>query len=510
MLEDVRELKEILEIEKLSSLLERFYLATGLANFIVDMEGTVLHGVGWQSICTEFHRKNNVSAERCFQSDTILANSIKKNKKHSIYICQNGMVDGATPIIIDEIHVGNLFIGQFFFEKPDKDYFLKQAEEFGFDKEKYIAALEACPVYKKETILKYLNFFDEFISMICESALKTIKQKKQNQEKDKRAAELTVANKELVYQTGEKADRAAELVIADEELAFQTGEKADRAAELIIANKELLFQNVEKEKRAAELLIANKKLVKQKGMIEVLNDQLEDRVMERTAQLESANKELESLSYSISHDLKAPLRHIIGYDALLVKKYINLLPADGRQYLENISNATKNMGELIDGLLQFSRTGRIEMNQSILNMNTIVEDYIKPIQEEDVEHRIVFHIGPMPLVFGDLDMMKSVWGNLLENAVKFTRKKELAVITIGAEQTKRGTIFYIKDNGAGFDMSYASKLFTVFQRLHSREDYEGTGIGLATVQRVIARHGGKIWAEAKVGDGGSLLFYAPK
>jgi len=328
----------------------------------------------------------------------------------------------------------------------------------------------------------------------------------QNEEKDKRAAELVLANRELIFQTGEKADRAAELKIADKELAFQTGEKADRAAELLIANKELRFQNSEKEKRAIELFKANTELVIQKEKIEDLNEQLENRVRERTAQLESANKELESLSYSISHDLKAPLRHIIGYDALLVKKYINLLPDEGRRYLENISSATKNMGELIDGLLQFSRTGRIEMKQSVLNMNAIVDAYIQPILEADEKHRIVFNIDSMPLAFGDLEMIKSVWGNLIENAVKFTRKNELAKITIAAEQTENETIYCIIDNGAGFDMSQASKLFTVFQRFHSREDYEGTGIGLATVQRVITRHGGRIWAKSKVGEGAAFYF----
>jgi len=318
--------------------------------------------------------------------------------------------------------------------------------------------------------------------------------------------ELIIANKELAFQTEEKADRAAELVIADKELAFQNEEKDKRAAELVIANKELIFQNAEKEKRAAELLIANKKLVKQKKMIEELNDQLENRVIERTAQLESANKELEALSYSIAHDLKAPLRHITGYDELLMKKYADLLPEEGHQYLDNISSTAKNMGELIDGLLQFSRIGRIEINKEVLNMNDIIDTYIQPIIEEDTEHRIEFNINRMPLAFGDLEMMRSVWANLIENAVKFTSGKDVAKIAIGADETENDITFYIKDNGAGFDMKYISKLFSIFQRLHSREDYEGTGIGLATVQRVIMRHGGRIWAKAKVGEGAAFYF----
>src|SRR5665648_223781 len=331
----------------------------------------------------------------------------------------------------------------------------------------------------------------------------------QNEEKDKRAAELILANRELIFQTGEKADRAAELVIADKELAFQIGEKADRAAELLIANKELVIQNEEneeREKRAVELVIANKELFIQREKTEELNNQLESRVTERTAQLESVNKELEAFSYSVSHDLQAPLRHITGYISLLVKKYMNLLPEEGRRYLDNISFSATNMGELIDGLLQFSRTGRIEMNQKLLDMNEIVDALIQPNREQDQQHRIEFHINPLPPAFGDLEMIKSVWNNLIENAIKFSGKKDLAKISIGAEKNEPEIIYYIKDNGAGFDMNYAAKLFTVFQRLHSQEDFEGTGIGLATVQKIITRHGGRIWTEAKAGEGAAFYF----
>ena len=259
-LEDIINLKEILEIEKLSRLLEQFYSATGIANFIVDLNGNILHGAGWKSICTDFHRKHEISSERCLKSDTILSNRLKKKEKHTIYICQNGLVDVATPIIINAVHVANLFIGQFFFETPDKEFFIKQAEELGFDKEKYMNALEKCHVYNKKTVIKYLDFFSELINMVGDSALKTIKQSKQEEEKADRAAELLIADEELIYQNEEKDKRATELIIANKELAFQNIEKEKRATELIIANKELAFQNIEKEKRAAELIIANKEL----------------------------------------------------------------------------------------------------------------------------------------------------------------------------------------------------------------------------------------------------------
>jgi diguanylate cyclase (GGDEF)-like protein len=293
--EDNRVLKETLDIKKLSVLLKQFYSATGLANSIVDINGNILHGVGWTNICTEFHRKNKISAERCLQSDTILANRLKKKGKYSIYICQNGMVDVAIPIFIDGVHVANVFIGQFFFETPNKDFFIKQSEELGFDEGKYLNALKKCKVYNKKTILQFLDFFNSLINMFSESEELIIADKEliyqngekadraaelliadkelafQNDEKAERAAELLIANKELIYQKGEKADRAAELIIANKELVFQIGEKADRAAELIVANKELAFQNEEKDKRAAELIIINKELTLQNEKISYIN-----------------------------------------------------------------------------------------------------------------------------------------------------------------------------------------------------------------------------------------------
>ncbi|MGV8907144.1 MAG: sensor histidine kinase [Acetobacterium sp.] len=259
-----------------------------------------------------------------------------------------------------------------------------------------------------------------------------------------------------------------------------------------------------------ELSMAIKELTVQKEKIDDLYNELEYRVIERTSQLESVNRELEALSYSISHDLKAPLRHMAGYVSLLVNKYSDMLPEEGRHYFDMISLSARNMGELIDGLLEFSRSGRIELKRKCLNMNEIVAELIQPLIEQELEPRIEFKIGPLPLIFGDSEMIKAVWSNLIENAVKFSSKKDVIKISIGVNENENDLVFYIKDNGVGFDMNYASKLFMVFQRLHSKEDYEGTGVGLATVQRIIARHGGKIWAESKVERGAIFYFSLPK
>jgi len=467
--EDINDLKEILDIEKLSRLLEQFYRATGLANSIVDLKGNILHGVGWKSICTEFHRKHKISSERCLKSDTILANRLKKKEKYSIYICQNGMVDVATPIIIDGVHVANLFIGQFFFETPDKDFFIKQAQELGFDKEKYMKALEECHVYNKETILRYLDFFSGLVNMIGELALKAINQKKQVAEITNKGEQVEAANaaisKALKYNRNlietsldplvikgpngiitdvntatEKATGLPreKIIGTDFSEYFTEPDKARVAYKQVfdigkVINYELNLKHIN---GSSIPVLYNASVYKDDegeviGVFAAARDittirKAENDLIYLKNNLESANKELEAFSYSVSHDLKAPLRHITGYISLLVKKYIDLLPEEGRHYLDNISYSTKNMGELIDGLLQFSKTGKTDMNQRLLDMNGIVDALIQPDREQDQQHRIEFHINPLPPAFGDLAMIKSTWNNLIENAVKFSKKKDLA------------------------------------------------------------------------------------
>ncbi len=321
----------------------------------------------------------------------------------------------------------------------------------------------------------------------------------QNEEKEKRADELIIANKELLFQNEEKEKRADELGIANKELLFQNEEKEKRAAELVIANKELAFQNEEKEKRADELIIANKELLFQ-------NEEKE----KRAAELSIANKQLESFSYSVSHDLRAPLRHIDGYVDLLLRRFYDTLPDKAKHYLDNIADSSRQMGILIDDLLQFSRTGRQEMRQTELDMNSIVQEVLKPIKQDNPNRNIEWHIATMPPIYGDQALLRLVWTNLLSNAVKFTRNREKAIITITVRDEKDEFIFEVTDNGVGFDMQYAQKLFDVFQRLHPTDEFEGTGIGLANVRQIILKHGGRTWAEAKPDEGATFYFSLPK
>jgi light-regulated signal transduction histidine kinase (bacteriophytochrome) len=229
-------------------------------------------------------------------------------------------------------------------------------------------------------------------------------------------------------------------------------------------------------------------------------------VAERTSQLESANKELEAFSYSVSHDLRAPLRAVDGFSQALVEDFGDLLPEDGRQFLATIRGETQRMGELIDDLLTFSRLSRASLESLPIDTGSLVQSILMDLTAEHSSRKVVVSVGVLPVQDGDRSLMRQVWINLLSNAFKYTGRREQARIEVGSFTQAGETVFFVKDNGAGFDMRYVNKLFGVFQRLHRAEDYEGTGVGLAIVQRIVHRHGGRVWAEGVVNEGATFYF----
>jgi two-component system, sensor histidine kinase and response regulator len=236
----------------------------------------------------------------------------------------------------------------------------------------------------------------------------------------------------------------------------------------------------------------------------------QEALQQLNAKLEAANHELEAFSYSVSHDLQAPLRHIDGFVGLLGRSLADRLEAKDQRYLTTIGESARRMSQLINDLLNFSRMGRATMSLADVNLNDVLQETIRSSETETTGRRIVWKLEPLPTVRADLALMRQVVINLVSNAIKYTRTREVAEISVGWQAGSIETIFFVRDNGVGFDMRYADKLFGVFQRLHSATEFEGTGIGLANVRRIVARHGGRTWAESQPGAGATFYFSLPK
>ena len=292
--------------------------------------------------------------------------------------------------------------------------------------------------------------------------------------------------------------------LADRELALRVSEERYRAI------------NVELEQRVAErtaqLQSANEALREEIRQRQEAQDEiswLNEDLLRRGTALELANRDLESFSYSVSHDLRAPLRGVDGYVHILAEEAGDSLSPDHREYLEKISRNVRKMAVLIDDLLAFARLNRQQLSKTTVNPRTLVTEALAALETEREGRQLDIRIGDLPPCQADPNLLRQVYINLLGNALKFSRQRLPAIIDIGSHCEGDCTVYHVRDNGAGFDMAHAAKLFGVFERLHAGSEFEGTGVGLAIVQRIIHRHGGTVWAEGKVDEGASFYFTLP-
>ena len=558
------ELGDIFDGPALQSLMNGFYKLARMPMSIIDLKGRMLVGVGWQEICTRFHRAHPDTCRHCMESDLELTRGIAAGEFRQ-YKCKNNMWDVATPILVGGRHVGNLFMGQFFFEDEPLDYafFRSQALKYGFNEEEYIAALEAVPRLSRESLDAGMGFFQDFADMLSKLSYSNIKLARSLTERETLMQSLSQSEmrlsraQEIAHLGSWELDLVKnELTWSDEAyriFGLRPGEFGasyeaflaavhpdDRPAvdEAYSGSIREGRDNYEIEHRVVrrdtgEIRIVHEKcehfrdeggrIIRSVGMVHDITERkrAEEGLLQRTAELEAANRELESFCYSVSHDLRTPLRSIAGFSQVLADDYHNKLDQEGQDSLDRIIAATKRMGQLIDDLLTLAHLSRTEIKLEQVNLSDMAETIVRDLRLAEPDRRVEFVHADAMVVEGDGKLLRIALENIIGNAWKFTGKQPLARIEFSAfkagppeegpghdtEQTEPGkTVYYVRDNGVGFDMIFKHKLFNLFQRLHPQREFSGTGIGLATVKSIINRHGGQVWIEGETGRGVTVYF----
>ena len=537
------QLQNLVDIPNLQMLMNRFHAATGIPVGILASDGEILVATGWQDICTKFHRIHPVTAARCRQSDAYI-NTHLSTQDYVQYKCRNGLWDLAVPIIIADEHVATLFMGQLFYDDEEihEEFYRQQAREFGFDVDNYLEALRRVPIYSREKVRQIMAFYTTFVNFLVNTGLANYQRAEAEKALrvqfeqlfaifDAIEAVLYVADMEthdLLYLNsygeatfgkdwhGKKCYTVLQAK-QSEPCAFCTNDRLVASGKPLPSHQweyqnskcERYYQCIDRaitwgDGRLVRLEIAFD-ITERKRMgeeIEILNTELAAHACE----LENANHELEAFNYSVSHDLRRHITIISGYSELVLELSADRLDEKTTGYLQQVNRFALQMGQLIETLLNFSLLTRSAMARTTVDLTTIARELLASLQASEPDRAVVCTIADGLSAEGDPKLLEIVLENLLGNAWKYTGVRETAQIEFGASLDGAETVFFVRDNGAGFDMAHAAKLFRPFERLPGTGEIPGHGIGLATVQRIIQRHGGRVWAEASTDHGATFCF----
>ena len=551
----VHALGDLIDIDRLQRMCDSLSAAADVALAVLAPGGAVLAAAGWQDICTELLRREETTLAGCLESELRITPrhfDVIEAPEQIDHKCAGGLRDAALPLIVNGEHLANVFIGQFFYDDDviDAAAFCAPARRLGRDAPACLEALAHIPVLSHERIARTIDFLADFVVMLAETGLSALQRDREREalreSEDKfskafhrspdailitRVSDglITDANDGFVRLSGYTREEAVgKTTIALDlwadprgrrrmisalrtdggvrDLEFEFRVKSGAELRCLVAGADI---DVDGQPHVLTVVRDVTARTQAEDEIRRLNAELEQRVAARTSELEAANRELESFAYSVSHDLRAPLRALDGFSKILLDDYGARLDDEGRSYLHRIRAADQHMGALIDALLELSRLNRGELSRTRLDLSALARDVAAELVAAAPERAIELAITDGLEATADRRLVRSLLTNLMGNAWKFSARHEAARIEIGAVDSGGERAFYVRDDGAGFDMAYAGKLFGAFQRLHSAGEFEGLGIGLATVQRIVSRHGGRAWAEGKLEKGATFYFTLP-
>jgi PAS domain S-box-containing protein len=541
-------LADIIDAPAIQALMDDFYQLARIPMSIIDLDGRVLVGVGWQKVCMEFHRAHPEACKHCIESDTLLTAGIPPGE-FRLYKCKNNMWDIATPIMIGDHHVGNIISGQFFFEDEpmDEELFRTQAEKYGFAHEEYLAAMQAVPRLSRQAVSTGMAFFLKLAQMLSQLSISNLDLARAVAERDLLMASLRDSREDLnraqfVARIGSwRLDvRRNQLSWSDEtyrlfgippgtpmtyekflaavhpedrEFVHAAWQAALRGEPYEIEHRIVVEGKIRWVSERAELEFDREgKLRGGFGTVQDISDrtQAEEEREQLITDLDRSNRELEQFAYVASHDLQSPLRSVTGFLHLLSRRYQGKLDPEADEFIAYAVEGAERMHRLINDILAFSRVGTrghpFEQVASEEPLAKALDNLRAEIEESGAE--VTF--GKLPVVTGDRNQLAQLFQNLVGNAIKYRKEGEPPRIHLAAEGKGAEWEFRVRDNGIGFDPLQAERIFQIFQRLHTSSEYPGTGIGLAICRKIVERHGGRMWVETEPGQGSTFYFTLPK